>query len=160
MKTVVKVVQRIQLALGTLFLSIFLVAVLIQIITRYVGIPVIWTDDVAMYSFAWSVFMGGGAMILPHRHFAFTFLAEKLHGPRRHLLGIVIAVFMMVFTVAMFFYGMQAVRVFWNHRWISISTMKMGYTWMCVPITGATGTLYLISHILDEISALRRKAVA
>jgi len=152
-------IQKIQIGIGMFFLSVFLVAVLIQIITRYLKIAVIWTDDVAMYAFAWSVFMGGGAMVFPKSHFAFEFLSLSLKGWKKEALGIIISLLMMVFAVAMLVYGMQAVRVFWNHNWISIPSMKMGYTWMCVPIAGATMTIYLISHVVDHILVLAGKGV-
>lgn len=154
MRKIASFVQRIQLGLGMLFLTIFLVAVLIQIFTRYLRIAVIWTDDVAMYAFAWAVFMGGAAMVFPKKHFAFEFLSLSLTGKKKEILGIIISLLMMIFTIAMFIYGNQAVRVFWNHNWISIPAMKMGYTWLCVPIAGATMSLYLISHIVDHISVL------
>ena len=58
MKKAIDVLQKIQTVVGSIFLTIFLVTVVIQMLTRYLGISAIWTEDVAMYSFIWSIFMG------------------------------------------------------------------------------------------------------
>ena len=68
--------QKIQIAVGGAFLSIFLVAVVTQMVCRYLGIAAMWTEDVSMYSFIWAVFMGAGAMVHSDAHFAFTSVSE------------------------------------------------------------------------------------
>ena len=49
-----KYMEKIQLMLGVVFLTVFFVTILIQIFARYFGIPVIWTEEVSNYSFIWS----------------------------------------------------------------------------------------------------------
>ena len=63
MKKAIDVLQKIQTLVGSIFLTIFLVTVVIQMLTRYLGISAIWTEDVAMYSFIWSIFMGASIMV-------------------------------------------------------------------------------------------------
>ena len=55
--------QKVQIAAGGVFLSIFLMSVVIQMGCRYAGIAAIWTEDVSMYAFIWAAFMGAGAMV-------------------------------------------------------------------------------------------------
>ena len=40
--------QKVQIAAGGVFLSIFLMSVVIQMGCRYAGIAAIWTEDVSM----------------------------------------------------------------------------------------------------------------
>ena len=70
MKKAIDTLQKIQIALGGLFLLIFLVTVVYQMICRYLGITAMWTEDVSMYSFIWAVFTGAGAMVHSKAHFA------------------------------------------------------------------------------------------
>ena len=51
--------QKVQIAAGGVFLSIFLMSVVILMGCRYAGIAAIWTEDVPMYAFIWAAFYGG-----------------------------------------------------------------------------------------------------
>ena len=57
MRKIIAAVQKIQILIGGLFLLLFLVTVVVQMFTRYMGIVATWTEDVEMYSFIWAVFM-------------------------------------------------------------------------------------------------------
>lgn len=68
MKKAISMLQQIQIAVGGFFLMIFLLTVVYQMLSRYLGIAATWTEDVSMYSFIWAVFMGAGAMVLEKKH--------------------------------------------------------------------------------------------
>ena len=57
MKKAIEWMQKIQIAVGGFFLCIFLLTVVFQMLSRYIGIAATWTEDVSMYSFIWAVFM-------------------------------------------------------------------------------------------------------
>ena len=52
MKKAIEWMQKIQIAVGGFFLCIFLLTVVFQMLSRYIGIAATWTEDVSMYSFA------------------------------------------------------------------------------------------------------------
>ena len=85
MKKLVDGLQKIQIAIGGLFLLIFLVVVVYQIICRYMGVAAMWTEDVSMYSFIWAVFMGAGAMVHSNAHFAFSSLIDSMKNEKAKL---------------------------------------------------------------------------
>ena len=74
--------QKVQIAAGGVFLSIFLMSVVIQMECRYAGIAAIWTEDVSMYAFIWAAFMGASAMVYEKRHFAFTSVSDMMKNDR------------------------------------------------------------------------------
>ncbi len=116
-----------------------------------------WTEDVSMYSFIWAVFMGAGAMVHSNAHFAFTSLYDSLKSERAKIfLQIIIDIIVLVFCVLMVYYGYLAAKQFWNFRWVNIPTMKRGPTWLCIPICGATGAIYLIYGIFNEFGKLMK----
>ena len=51
MKKAIEWMQKIQIAVGGFFLCIFLLTVVFQMLSRYIGIAATWTEDVSMYSF-------------------------------------------------------------------------------------------------------------
>ncbi|MBR1671825.1 MAG: TRAP transporter small permease subunit [Fretibacterium sp.] len=155
MKKAIDAMQRVQIAVGGLLLLIFLTTVVYQIACRYLGIAAMWTEDVSMYSFIWAVFMGAGAMVHSDAHFAFTSVLDAIQSERKKaVLRIFIKIVVLVFCVLMVIYGYKAAKQFWNFRWINIPAMKRGPTWLCIPICGATASVYLIYGIFEQIKLL------
>ena len=116
-----------------------------------------WTEDVSMYSFIWAVFMGAGAMVHSNAHFAFTSLMDSFKSEKKKLmLQIFIDLVVLTFCVLMIFYGYMAAKQFWNFRWMNIPSMKRGPTWLCIPICGATGALYIIYRICANLGRLMK----
>ncbi|MDR3258049.1 MAG: TRAP transporter large permease subunit [Fusobacteriaceae bacterium] len=158
MKKLVYFIQKLQVMSGGFFLAIFLITVVVQMITRFLGITALWTEDVSMYSFIWSVFMGAGAMIMDKRHFAFTAIADSITNEKaKRILSIIIWVFMLLFCLMMFYYGCLITKRFWNYTWIGIPAFKRGPTWLCLPISGGVMVLYAITLIYEDIKALKER---
>ncbi|MDO4327997.1 MAG: TRAP transporter small permease subunit [Lachnospiraceae bacterium] len=155
MKKALGYLQKLQIAAGGIFLSIFLGSVVIQMGCRYVGIAAIWTEDVSMYAFIWAAFMGGAAMVYEQRHFAFTSISDMMTNQTlKRVLALGISVVMLVFSILMFYYGCKITKQFWNYRWVSLPDFKRGPTWLCIPVCGATSSLYLIGQIVEDVKAL------
>lgn len=157
MKKVLDCVQKIQTAVGGIFLTIFLITVIIQMFTRYMGISVLWTEEVAMYSFIWSVFVGASVMVRTKEHFAFTALVDNIKNENgKRILDIIISALMIGFNVAMCYYGILITEKFWNYTWVSLPQIKRGPTWICLPICAVLSTIYLIEIISNDVRDIRQ----
>ncbi|GHV35592.1 TRAP transporter small permease protein [Synergistales bacterium] len=156
MKKFVIAILRAQEAMGTFLLAVFFVSIVVQIGARYMKIPLLWTEEVANYSFIWAVFMGASAMLYHRAHFSFTFFRDKFKDKSGAAYDIFICAALLSFTIPMFGYGVMVARTFWNYNWISLPWMKMGYTWLCLPIMGFTMSLYTVYHLLEDVAALKR----
>lgn len=155
MRKAIDMLQKIQIAVGAFFLSIFLLTVVFQMLSRYAGIAATWTEDVSMYSFIWAVFMGAGAMVYEERHFAFTSISDMMKNEKlKNVLAIIIAIVMLVFAILMLNYGIKVTKQFWNYTWVNIPKFKRGPTWLCLPLCGATSAIYLINIIVLNIQKL------
>lgn len=142
------VLQKVQTAAGGVFLTIFLFTVVFQILSRYLGIVATWTEEVSMYSFIWATFLGAGAMVYEDRHFAFTSVSDMLKNQRaKTILSIFIKVIMLVFSVLMLYYGVLVTKQFWNYKWTTLPQFSRGPVWLCMPLCGATATLYLLGQL-------------
>ncbi|WP_246202506.1 TRAP transporter small permease [Virgibacillus doumboii] len=153
----VKVLEKIQLTIGVLFLSLFFIVIMIQITTRHLGIAAIWTVEVANYSFIWAIFMGAAVMVNRREHFNFDFLTKKLKGKPRILLSIFNDLILLLFNTAIFYYGIKVVQNFWNYNWTSLPEMKMGYVWISIPIMGATMIIYTLSHLAKHVKTWKEE---
>lgn len=155
MKKLIDGLQKLQIAVGGFFLLVFLITVVSQMALRYLSIAATWTEDVAMYSFIWAVFMGAGAMVYEKRHFAFTSLGDMLKDDKaKSILSLFISLVMLIFAVLMVYYGYKVTKQFWNYTWVNIPQFKRGPTWLCLPICGLTSALYLLQQIADELGAI------
>ena len=155
MKRAIDGLQKIQIAAGGLFLAVFLITVVYQMFTRFIGVSATWTEDVVQYSFIWAVFMGASAMVHAKAHFAFSSLRDLLKSEViKGILSILITILMLVFCIYMFGYGVMIAKKFWNYTWVNIPQFKRGPTWLCLPISGATSAIYLLYQLFDEIKRL------
>ena len=101
--------------------------------------------------------MGAAAMVYEKQHFAFTSISDKLKDENvKTILSIIIAIIMLVVSVLMFYYGCRLTKQFWNYRWVNIPDFKRGPTWLCIPVCGATSTLYLIGQIMESVNSLKK----
>ncbi|XKE94456.1 TRAP transporter small permease subunit [Metaplanococcus flavidus] len=152
----IKTLEKAQMMLGVIMLSIFFIAIMIQIVSRHMGISIIWTEEVANYSFIWSVFMGAAVMVNQREHFSFDFLVLKLNGVKKIGLILLIDIIVLLFAIGLLYYGIQAASTFWNYNWVALPEMKMGYVWIALPITGITMAIYTLGHILDNIKDFKQ----
>ena len=154
MNKTIGILQKAQIAAGGVFLGIFLVSVTVQIFSRYLGVSLIWTEDVSLYSFIWAVFMGASAMVYERRHFAFTSLSDHIRAPiGKLLISVLISAVILAFAFFMLIYGIRIAKQFWNYRWVTIPAFKRGPVWLCVPVAGGTMALYSAVLIISDIFA-------
>lgn len=156
----IKWLEKIQLTVGVISLSVFFITIIVQIFSRYLGMAMIWTEEVANYSFIWAVFMGAAVMLNRREHFRFDFLLFRLPEKPRAYLSLAIEIILLVFSLAIFYYGLEAVNSFWHYNWASLPGMKMGYVWISVPIMGLTSAIYCFDHIMGSVRMLMRKEAA
>lgn len=155
MSNFVKKLNKLHILISALFLAIFLITVILQVVSRLLGIAILWTQDVAMYSFIWSVFMGGTAMVYPEKHFAFTSLIDKLNNEKsKKIIHLIIVLFMLIFMVLMFYYGTIVTKKFWNYKWVNLPQMKRGWTWLCLPVSSFLGCIYSVEKIIIDVKSL------
>ena len=156
MKKAIDILQKTQTIVGSIFLTIFLLTVVVQMLTRYIGVSAIWTEDVSMYSFIWSIFMGASVMVRDNKHFAFTAFADKIKSEKaKKIIAIVIHILMLVFNVLIAYYGYKLMIKFWNYKWVSIPSFKRGPTWLCLPVAGVTSIIYLIELLVNDVKGLK-----
>ncbi len=157
MNRFIRMLEKVQLTVGVMFLSIFFIAIVIQITTRHLGISVIWTEEVANYSFIWAIFMGAAVMVNRRDHFTFDYLQRKLKGKSKLSLNIINDVVLILFNAAILVYSSQVVERFWDYNWAALPEMKMGYVWISIPIMAGTMIIYSLGHLVKHVKILSGK---
>lgn len=150
-------IERIQIGLGCVTFMVFLISAICQVISRLIKVPMVWTEDLANYSFIWTVFMGASVIFKRNQHFKFNVVEMKMKGVWHEVYNILVNAAILIFCAIVFRYGIQLVQSFWNYKWNSIPQLRMGYHWLCVPLMGSTMSLYAVGHIAEAISNIKNK---
>jgi TRAP-type C4-dicarboxylate transport system permease small subunit len=75
--------------------------ILLNVATRYGGIPLYWVDEAAVYSVVWMAFMGASAMTRLRMDFAVTLLTDQLGVKPAKVAKSVSTAFVLLFGLAM-----------------------------------------------------------
>lgn len=81
---------RVERWLLTFLMSLLTALILLNVVTRYAGMPIYWIDEASVYAVVWLTFIGASAMTRLRLDFAVTMLTDKL-GPRQARIAKVIA---------------------------------------------------------------------
>lgn len=157
MSKFVKTLEKIQMTIGFIALFIFFIAILIQIVTRYLGWSVLWTEEVSTYSFIWAIFMGASVMVNHKEHFTFDALQHKLSYINRNRLNIFIDGLLIIFNLYILYFGINILNHFWSYRWETVPFMKMGYVWLVIPVMALSMVIYSVHHITDRIKENKKR---
>lgn len=72
------VILRCERHLLTFLMGLLMVLVLLNVVTRYAGMPLYWVDEASVYCVVWLTFVGASAMTRLRLDFAVTLLTDKL----------------------------------------------------------------------------------
>jgi TRAP-type C4-dicarboxylate transport system permease small subunit len=146
------VTAAIETALGVGFLALICTVALQVVARNLLGLPFIWTLDLAQLLFSWLVFVGAAVAFRRGAHYTVDLWPEN--SPRIDrilqaisLLGAVVVVFVLLR------YGWNLTRIRWSG---SVQSLGISRGWMFVPIplSGALMSLFLVEFLSG---ALRRK---
>ena len=154
MKNIIDKLEKFQLMLGIICLSGYLVCTLLQIFCRYFDISIPWTEEISNYFFIWAVFMGASIMLrVENGHFSLTVLKDKLQSKGRStkILEIIIASFLLLFSVLVFVYGIELTLQFKNWRLSSLPAIHQWVVWLCMPVAGFTTSVYSLEKLVKAM---------
>ncbi len=76
---------------GIGLLGLIVVTITLQVVTRYVfGQPLVWVEELATYSFIWSVFLGAALGLKELRHIRIETFVARIEPRRRALVNAVL----------------------------------------------------------------------
>lgn len=76
-------------------------AIILNVLTRYLGMPIYWIDELAVYCMVWLTFVGASTMTRLRLDFAVTMLTERLSPRMAALLGVCATLMVFFFAIAL-----------------------------------------------------------
>lgn len=150
-------------------------AILLNVATRYLGAPIYWIDEFAVYCMVWLTFFGASAMTRLRLDFAVTMMTERLSQRMRDLCRVLATGMVMVFSlslVAMCWLWLDPVGIAsagFDARVFSGSTFNFVYTertqtlnwptwvlYMILPVFALSVTIHGLANMLEDMGVVEK----
>ncbi len=147
---IASILEKIAVALATLFTIMLMVALVWQVFSRFViDIPAIWTEEVGRYSFINMVLLGAAVGVKRNSHFGVTFLPDMLHGRVKDwYMRFCVNLLILVCSIFMIYYGAIFTWKFGLTRVSPTFLTPMAYAFVILPISGAFMFCFALYNIL------------
>ncbi len=133
-------------------LAFMCVVVALQVFFRLIlQDPLIWTEELATIFFVWVVFIGASLALKRNEHFAVELIQRRLSIKDRRLVGIIVGVFLVVFSLLVLIEG---ARITWFNTQVSTAAMQISRAWAYSALP-AGGLLMLVRSLEILLSRIR-----
>ena len=126
-----------------------LVDVSLGAITRTMGDPLIWTDELARFLMVWLAVLGWIVASRKRLHVRIRFFQDLLPAPAHRAVELAIQVAMALFGALILAYGVGLVA---KNRDLEATTLPLSMAWMYLPLLPA-GAVTLIQGIREFVAA-------
>ncbi len=120
-----------------------------------------WTEEVAINLLMWVSLLGASVAYGTKSHLGVDYFVGKLHPQAQTLVDIVVNLIVVIFSVLILIGGGYALvsKSLQAGGVLPALQIKIGYTYLAVPISGAFILLFSIENIIEIVSG-RRQATA
>jgi TRAP-type C4-dicarboxylate transport system permease small subunit len=126
----------------------FSVSVLLDILTRTIGHPWLWLQEVTSTLFTYGIFAGTAAATRRNDHLYLTAFAEAMHGTRRIVVEIVTRLVVLAAAGCLIYFGyLNFLRGFGSFRLPSNTPIASLYA--AIPLCGVLVALFTIEQIVN-----------
>ena len=146
-----RALDRLELALMILcglLLFGFSTTVMFDIVTREIGHPWLWLQEVTQTFFIYAIFTGAAVATRRNDHLYLTAVAEALHGTPRLVAEIIIRLVVLAVACCLVYFGyINFLRGFTSFRMPSMTPIASLYA--AIPISGALIALFTIEQLVN-----------
>jgi TRAP-type C4-dicarboxylate transport system permease small subunit len=129
-------------------ITMFTLAVFCDVVTRTIGAPWLWLQQVTTAFFAWGVFIGMAAATRRNDHFYLTEITKRMTGAPRTAIEITNRVIVLVVSVLIVWFGWKnALLDLGSYRMPSLVPLTV-YT-AIVPVAGVLIALFSIEQLVN-----------
>jgi TRAP-type C4-dicarboxylate transport system permease small subunit len=142
------VLEMILMIICGLLLFGFSTTVMFDIVTRTIGHPWLWLQEVTQTFFIYGIFVGAAVATRRNDHLYLTAVAEALHGTPRLVAEIVIRLVVLAVASCLVYFGyLNFLRGFTSFRMPSLTPIASLYA--AIPIAGALIALFTVEQLVN-----------
>ena len=143
-------VERALMILGGICLACFTTSVFLDVVTRQLGHPWLWLQEVTSALFTYGVFIGAAVATRRNDHLFLSALTEKMSGAPRRFFEVFNRAVVLLVGVGMFVFGWQNFATgFGSFRMPSM--LPMSYLYVAIPLCGALVALFSLEQIVNGL---------
>src|SRR5258705_2958213 len=129
-------------------ITMFTLTVLLDVITRTIGAPWLWLQQVTTAFFAWGVFIGMAAATRRNDHFYLTEITKRMTGAPRSVIEIANRVIVLIVALLLIWFGWKnALLDLGSYRMPSLLPLTV-YT-AIVPVAGVLIALFSVEQLVN-----------
>ena len=141
-------VERALMILCGLTLLAFSTSVVCDIVTRTIGRPWLWLQEVTMTFFVYGIFTGAAVATRRNDHLYLTALAGSLQGRARLLVETIIRLVILAVALCMVYFGyINFLRGFGSFRMPSLTPIASLYA--AIPLSGALIAVFAFEQLIN-----------
>jgi TRAP-type C4-dicarboxylate transport system permease small subunit len=126
----------------------FSLSVCCDIVTRLLGDPWLWLQEVTSTLFIYGIFIGAAVATRRNDHLCLTAFAESLHGMARLVAEVVIRLVALAVAICLIYFGyINYLRGFGSFRLPSNTPIASLYA--AIPIAGILIALFMLEQIIN-----------
>src|SRR3954465_6361464 len=128
----------------------FSVSVTADIVTRTIGYPWLWLQEVTSTLFIYAIFIGTAVATRRNDHLYLTAISEAMHGTPRLIVEIIIRIVVLGVALCLIWFGYQNyIRGFGSFRLPSGTPIASLYA--AIPFAGALIALFTVEQLVNGI---------
>jgi TRAP-type C4-dicarboxylate transport system permease small subunit len=140
--------ERLLMVLCGVLLFGFSLSVCCDIVTRLLGGPWLWLQEVTSTLFIYAIFLGTAAATRRNDHLYLTAFAEAMHGRARLIAELTIRLIVLAVSAVLMYYGyINFLRGFGSFRLPSNTPIASLYA--AIPVSGVLIALFTIEQIVN-----------
>jgi TRAP-type C4-dicarboxylate transport system permease small subunit len=133
--------------------SVMCIILLLQVLFRYVfQISAVWTEEIALITFLYTIFLGASLVVVQSKHIGFDALVALFPKKFNSVVWIISNIAVMVFLAVMIFSGYKLV-VAGRTDVSPMLRIPMSWLYTIIPVSGATMFLHTLSGFLREVKS-------
>jgi TRAP-type C4-dicarboxylate transport system permease small subunit len=144
------VVELALMGLCGFLLFAFCSTVVFDIVTRTIGHPWLWLQEVTSTLFIYAIFFGAAVATRRNDHLYLTAVAEGLHGKSRIAVEVITRLVVLGVAISFIYFGyLNFLRGFSSFRMPSLTPIASLYA--AIPICGVLVALFTIEQIVNGL---------
>jgi len=126
----------------------FSTSVAFDIITRTIGHPWLWLQEVTSAFFIYGIFTGAAVATRRNDHLYLTAVAEALHGRSRLVVEVIVRIVVLCVALCLIYFGyINFLRGFGSFRMPSMTPIASLY--VAIPISGVLIALFTVEQLVN-----------
>jgi TRAP-type C4-dicarboxylate transport system permease small subunit len=122
------------------------ISVALGVLARFFDLALVWTDELARYSFIWSVLLGTVVVFKQKKHIAVDLMESVFPEKMTKVIHVLIHVALLILFLILLRYGWMLTQQTWNVPTTSLE-IPTGLVYLAVPVSSFLLCLYTVIEL-------------